>query len=261
MLRNALTRPASAGLVTDRDGNVVSRAPAGGPLDEPTYDRLRRLFEGRQVGRPAGAATADDHGHARYPFGPILRCAKCGNQLTGSPGYRGRGYYACKNPHKSLGVLKPCRGVSVAADDVEALFHTAVMNWAKTDAAREAAARTPQTAGRRATLDTEIAELETRMVDLDEKRGRVRSQIVRDRYAGMVAEIERDIATAEAELAELAEVEARPGVPVVIAWSAMTDAEKLRTVAEAIVTPVEVQPGNGGGAALTAAERIDLVPR
>jgi DNA invertase Pin-like site-specific DNA recombinase len=259
MLRNALTRPASAGLVTSRDGEVIGRAPAGGPLDEATFTRLERLFTGRKVGRPAGAATADDEGRARYPFGPVLRCAKCGNQLTGQPGYKGRGYYACKNPHKALGVLKPCRGVSVAADDVHTLIADTIQVWATTPAARLAAARTPQTGGRRAELETELAELEERLADLDEKQWRMRNQNVRDRYAGMMAETERDMAQAAAELAALAKVDAQGGgVPVVIEWDAMTDAEKLRTLAEAVEIPIVVQPGNGGGAAIPAIDRVGI---
>jgi hypothetical protein len=268
MLRNALVRPATAGLITDRDGEVVGRAPAryvpaegaepqSGPLDEDTFTRLGRLFAGRRVGRPAGVATADDAGHARYPFGPVLRCGKCGNQLTGQIGYKGRGYYACKNPHKALGVLHPCRGVSVAAEDVHELLRVAVMVWAESPAAKLAAARTPETGSRRAELEARIAESQTWLADILDKRQR--RYITPARAAQLEAEIEVQIDADARELAELERIAAEPGIPVVIDWDAMTDAEKLRTLAEAVELPIKVQPGNGGGAALSAAERISLV--
>ena len=50
-------------------------------------------------------------------------------------------------------------------------------------------------------------------------------------------------------------------MPVVIEWDAMTAAEQLRALAEAVETPIVVRPGNGGGAARSAADRITLVPR
>jgi hypothetical protein len=87
----------------------------------------------------------------------------------------------------------------------------------------------------------------------------MRNQNVRDRYAGMMAETERDMAQAAAELAALAKVDAQGGgVPVVIEWDAMTDAEKLRTLAEAVEIPIVVQPGNGGGAAIPAIDRVGI---
>jgi DNA invertase Pin-like site-specific DNA recombinase len=259
MLRNALTRPASAGLLTGRDGEVVSRAPGGGPLSEEMFDRLRRLFAGRQVGRPAGAATADDQGRARYPFGPVLRCDNCGNQLTGGPGYKGRDYYGCKNPHKALGVLRPCRGVSVAAEDVHVLIRDAVLIWAATPAARLAAAQVPETGGRRAELETRIAEAQGWLADIMEKRQR--RYISPYRAEQLEFEVKIQIDADAAELAELERIDAQPGIPVVIDWDSMTDAEKLRTLTEAIQTPIKVKPGNGGGAAISAADRISLVPR
>ena len=102
MLRAALQRPASAGLIKDNGGYLP--AAIGGPLDEPTFNRLAVLFGARKTGRPVAG---------RYPFGPVLRCGKCGNQLTGElVRYRGQGrpYYRCANPHKGLGVDRPCRG-------------------------------------------------------------------------------------------------------------------------------------------------------
>ena len=48
---------------------------------------------------------------------------------------------------------------------------------------------------------------------------------------------------------------------MVIEWDSMTAAEQLRALAEAVQTPIIVQPGNGGGAARSAADRITLVPR
>ena len=262
-LRAALTRPVSAGLITTSARNgaeVIGRAPGGGPLDESTYNRLRTLFGSRRRGRPA---------KGQYPLGPVLRCGRCGNQLTGEPvrprrrngepAGEPRGYYMCKNPHKALGVTRPCHGVSVLAEDVHLLVRDAVEFWLQTPAARAAAARTPETGGRRAELETRIGEAQGWLADLEVKR--VRRYITPARYAELEAEITAQIDADAAELAELDEIDARPGLPWVIDWDELTPAEKLLVVAEAIQTPIVVQPGNGGARALSAAQRIELMPR
>jgi site-specific DNA recombinase len=257
MLRAALVRPVSAGLVTDPEGEVVVRAEQGGPLDEPTWRKLVVNFGSRKRGRPVDTG--------RYWAGTALRCGKCGNQLTGER-VRRRGtdqfteYYACKNPHKGL-QPNPCHGCSVPAEDVNDLLRDAVMAWAATPEAMLAAARGPETAERRAELEAELADLLDQSAELDTKRLRIRQGQARARYDALADEAEAMIATVERELAELERIEAEPGVPVVIDWDAMTPAERLRTVAEAVETPIVVQPGNGGGAALSAADRIDLIPR
>jgi DNA invertase Pin-like site-specific DNA recombinase len=242
MLRAALQRPASAGLI---DGEPAAIA---GPLDVDTWNRLQVDFGSRKRGRPVVAG--------RYPFGPRLRCAKCGNQLTGAPGYKGRDYYACKNPHKGLGVLKPCRGVSVLAEDVHTLIADTIAVWATTPAARLAAARTPETATRRAELEARIADTQDMVADLWSKRQR--GHITPARYATLDAEAAVQLDADAAELDALAKLDAEPGLPPVIEWDKMTPAEQLRTLDKAIETPIVVQPGNGGGAALSAADRITL---
>jgi DNA invertase Pin-like site-specific DNA recombinase len=256
MARAALKRPASAGLVTTTEGEIVSRAPQGGPLDETLFGRLAVVFGSRKRGRPVKVNS--------YPFGPVLRCGKCGNQLTGDTvNYRGtkRPYYSCKNPHKALGVTRPCHGVSIPAEDVHALIEAAVMAWAETPAAKAAAARAPETGQRRAELEATIEDLADQLADLDGKRLRMPSARARARYADLAAEAERMIGQAEAELGELAKVEVEGGVPVVIDWAELTPAEQVRTLSEVVQTPIAVQPGTGGGAALSAADRIDMIPR
>lgn len=253
MLRAALTRPASAGLI---DGQP---AAIGGPLDEPTFNRLALLFGARRRGRPVKMN--------RYPFGPLLRCGNCGNQLTGEPVRdrrtgAARDYYACKNPHKALGVTRPCHGCSVPAGDVHDLIRDAVMAWAATPAARLAAARGPEKPGqRRAELEAELADLLDQSADVLAKRMRIRQAAARARFDDLAAEAEVMVAEVERELAELERIDAEPGLPVVIDWDAMTAAEQLRALAEAVQTPIIVRPGNGGGAARSAADRIELVPR
>ena len=254
MLRAALQRPASAGLITDNGGYLP--AGTGGPLDETTWRRLRTLFGSRKLGRPVEAG--------RYPMGPLLRCAKCGNQLTGElvrPRNGGPAvpYYACANPHKALGVTRPCKGVSVPAEDVHVLLRQAVMIWAETPVAKLAAARVPETASRRAELEASIAEEQDWLGNLMEKRGR--RGITPAKYAELEAETMTRIEDAAAELAELERIDAQPGVPVVIDWESLTAAEQIRTLTEAYQTPIVVQPGNGGKAALSAADRIELIPR
>jgi site-specific DNA recombinase len=256
MLRAALVRPVSAGIITTPEGEEVGVAEQGGPLDEPTFRKLAVNFGSRKRGRPVETG--------RYPLGPVLRCGKCGNQLTGQR-VRTRGtdqftdYYACKNPHKGL-QLHPCHGCSVPAEDVHTLIRDAIEDWAATPAAMLAAARGPETAARRAELETELADLLDQAAELDAKRLRIRQGAARARYDALAEEAEGMVATVERELAELERIESEPSVPVVIDWDAMTPAEKLRTLAEAYETPIVVQPGNGGGAALSAADRIDLIP-
>jgi hypothetical protein len=262
MLRAALQRPASAGLIIDGETTIHAAVQPDGiaPLDEITWTRLAVVFAGRKRGRPVAAD--------RYPFGPDLRCAKCGNQLTGEQVRPRKGdgapvrYYACRNPHKALGVLHPCHGVSVPADDVEALIRTAVEAWAQTPMARAAAALAPETAERRAELVADLDDLAEQLADLDAKRLRVghRNASARARYAALSDEVERMMAEAEAELAQLDAIDTLPGVPVVIEWDAMNTAEKRRALAEAAQLPIRVRPGNGGGAAIPAAERVELVP-
>ena len=253
--RAALQRPASAGLVCTTEGEIVSRAPQGGPLEETTFNRLAVMFAGRKRGRPV------ETGH--YWAGPALRCDRCGNLLTGEVvNYRGtaRRYYACRNPHKALGVLKPCRGVSVLAEDVHELLEDAVMVWAATPGAKAAAARAPEVGERRAELDALVGDLAEQLADLDTKRLRMPTASSRARYAALATEAEGMIAQAEAELAELAKVEAEGGVPVVVDWASLNPAERFRVVAEAVQTPIRVKPGRGGNGAPSVADRIDLVP-
>jgi DNA invertase Pin-like site-specific DNA recombinase len=256
MLRAALTRPASAGLITaPGGGEVTGRADQGGPLDERTFNRLAVLFGSRRRGRPVQAD--------RFPLGPLLRCGKCGNQLCGDTvRYRGRPrrYYACKNKHKNLGVTAPCHGVSVPADDVDGLLRQAVEAWAATPAARLAAARGPETETRRADLEAQRADLEIQQAGLAAKRLRAATPAARAAYADLIAEADAMLDRIGAELAELDVIEGETGVPVEIEWDAMTAAEKRAVIAEAVQTPIMVAPGNGGGAALHAADRITLDP-
>ena len=78
------------------DGAELGEAAIGGPLSVQTFARLRVVFGRRKTGRPTDTG--------RYPFGPLLRCSRCGNKLTGIRGWKDRGYYACRNPHKVNGV-------------------------------------------------------------------------------------------------------------------------------------------------------------
>ena len=169
----------------------------------------------------------------------------------------GRPYYKCKNPHKGL-QAKPCRGVSIQAGDVHKRVANFVEEWSKTPRALLAAARTPETGSRRAELEARLAETQEMLADLERKR--LRRHISPARYAELSAEAVSAIDADVAELAELERMDAEPGIPPVIDWEAMTAAEKLRTLAEAVELPLVVQPGNGGARALSAADRIDLVP-
>ena len=271
MLRAALQRPASAGLIADNGGYLP--AATGGPLDETTWRRLRQLFAARKTGRRIDGD--------RYPLGPLLRCAKCGNQLTGElvrarrPTGQAwaepepRGYYACANPHKHLpwggSVTRPCKGVSVPADDVHALVADAIEAWMQTPAVRLAAAQAAASmpaviSPRRAELSARIAEDQDRLADLTGKRNRRLISPVR--FAELEADLIAQIETDAAELDALDQIDAKPGLPIVIDWDELTAGEKRAVLAEAVVTPIDVQPGNGGTHArsLSAFDRISLVP-
>ena len=246
MLRAALQRPASAGLIKVGDGWLTAGVSA--PLDEPVFNRLAVLFGSRKLGRPVDTGA--------YWLGPKLRCAKCGNQLSGEK-VSGTPYYKCKNPHKGL-QAKPCHGVSIQAGDVHKRVAIFMEEWSKSPRALLAAARSPETGSRRAELEARMAETQEMLADLEAKR--IRRHISPARYAELAAEAVSAIDADAAELTELERVEAEPGIPPVIDWEAMTSAERLRTLEEAIQLPLVVQPGNGGARALSAADRIDLVP-
>ena len=249
--RAALQRPASAGLLVV-DGAELGEAAIGAPLSVQTFARLRVIFGARKTGRPA------DMG--RYPFGALLRCSRCGNKLTGMLGYKARGYYACRNPHKINGeTIEPCRGVSVPAADVHALLAVAVGEWAKTPAALEVAAHLPRSTDRRAELLDAIAEQQDSIADLIAKRQR--GYLSRTAYDELAATAEQLLDAAAAELRALDEIENAEGLPSLLDWDAMTAAEQRRAVERAVQTPIMVQPGNGGARARGAAERVTILPR
>jgi DNA invertase Pin-like site-specific DNA recombinase len=254
MLRAALQRPASAGLITSRDGEVIGESDAGGPLDLVTYNRLQLVFATRKVGRPVTAG--------RYPFGPVLRCGKCGNQLTGTPGFQKRGYYSCRNPHLIGGVkVGPCRGVSIPAADLHELVRLFIETWADSDAARAAFAEHPQTGARRAELDADLDDLGAQLAALSGRRLRERSQVARLTYDDLIGEAEAAIAAVEAELAELDRLDAEPGLPASLDWETMTDAERLRVLAQAARLPIVVLPGKSGPKPMPVIDRVILEPQ
>ena len=167
-------------------------------------------------------------------------------------------------------MIRPCKGVSVSAEDIHVLIDDAMRLWAATPLARAAAARMPETASRRAEVQADLGTLSEQLADIDAKRFRMRNEPgARARYDALAAEAEQLITSAETELAALDAIDAKPGVPWDAEWDAewdqlwdaMTPAEKRATLEEAYVTPIIVQPGNGGARALSAADRIDLFPR
>jgi site-specific DNA recombinase len=255
-LRAALQRPASAGIILDRDGTELRGATEGYPIDPDTWRKLQATFAARKRGRP----TSSD---GMYALGPALACGKCGNQLTGSTYYyRGapRRVYACANPHKIGGVTrKPCKGVSINAEEVNELLRLAVVEWSRTDAGRAAARLQPETGGRLAELDAEEAGIHTLAGLLtDNVRAGVLSAAD---YAQHTAGMAADIARINAERAKLAEVAAEQPVSSVDKWGQMTQAERLRYVRTVLVTPISVAPGTGGPRPTPTSARVDLEPR
>ena len=154
-------------------------------------------------------------------------------------------------------------GLSVLAEDVHELIAIFIEAWLQTPAARLAAARaagaSAEVAARRGELAARIAELQDQIASLELKR--MRQHISPARYAELEAEATVMIDQAAAELAALDRIDAEPGVPVLSEWEELTPAEQLALLRLVAVTPIVVQPGNGGKAARSVVDRIDLVPR
>ena len=150
------------------------------------------------------------------------------------------------------------------AEDVHVLVADAIMIWTQTPdfqlAAARAAAGSPEIAGRRAELAARIAEDQDRLADLTGKRNR--RLITPVRFAELEADLIAQIEADAAELDALDRIDAEPGVPIVIEWDELTAGEKRAVLTLAVVTPIDVQPGNGGTHArsLSACDRISLVP-
>ena len=256
-VREALQRPATAGLVTERGRpgktrtgkrnkrragvKVIGRAAhiADPPLDEDTWrDLERRVFRARRRGRRVN----DEH----YWAGPLLRCGKCGNRLNGDRVSRygaERLYYACKNPRTLPDgqKVKPCYGCSVLAADVNLMLRTAVEAWAAEP--RSGFAEASQV---RAGLS---AERERLAADLaDERRGWSRvARRWRDydevEWADMEAEHDAVVARIGAQMAGLDEALAEPPAPAEVRWERLTGDERRALVKRALVTPIRVKPG------------------
>jgi DNA invertase Pin-like site-specific DNA recombinase len=245
-LRTTLLSPLAAGLMTKRDGTLMGQTSAGGPLDQHVWHRVQAVFASRRRGRPVRDC---------YPLGPVLRCGKCGNQLTGEINAHGAPSYACANPHPALGIAKGCRGTLVVAADVHAVIADRLHEWAQVSPrARALSVANLDLAPKRAELDAELVRLQQAQADLDWKRDRNRYDMLgwqRNNDA-----LGRDFDRVEAEQAALSDAEASP-LPVSIDWQAMTNDEKLRMTAEVFVTPIVVGRYRAQGTRASAKERIE----
>jgi DNA invertase Pin-like site-specific DNA recombinase len=251
-VRAALTRPATAGIMTARDGTELGQVIADPPLDLATFRTLAAVFASRRRGR---IADGD-----RYPLGVLLRCGKCGNQLNGGPGWKGRPYYSCANPHPALGIAAPCRGVSISAAQLHEVVRVAAEEWAATSKRFAAAAAAgADVSGRLGDLARSLGERQEWMADLLRKR--TRGMIDPAGFAAAEAELTANMEAIIAERDALAAEAAEPAVPVALDWDEMTGAQKRRLVADAFVTPIVVAPGTGGARPLTAEDRVALTVR
>ncbi|HEX4399642.1 MAG TPA: recombinase family protein [Trebonia sp.] len=252
MFRSALKRAASAGIITVRDVEI-GLAECGGPLDEQTWKRLKGIFAARSRGRTPSLVY--------YPFGPLLRCAKCGNTLTGEIGYKGRRMYGCRSPRKVNGtMLTPCRGVSVSAAAVEELLRVTVEEWLRSPAARAAAAEAPRASGRREELEELIADQQDMIAEFAAQR--LARHMRAEKCAELSGEAAAMIDAARRELDELDALEDDGGqLPAGEGWDDMTVPERLRAVQRAVVTPIRVLPGTPGPKAVPTDERLLIIPR
>jgi DNA invertase Pin-like site-specific DNA recombinase len=229
-LRGTLQQPVTAGLMTDRDGKVLGRA-AEGPLDVETFERVQDVFSARKRGRPQTE---------KFPLSRVLRCGKCGNQLTGeTSSWRDTLTYRCANPHPGLKVTTPCHGVSIGADAVHDYITDALAAWAVSPrglaVAREQGSFGPQ----RTELHAERELWQDRLADLDDKRDD--NLISAARYVEREARIKGELARVDIELAAVDTAEQNP-VPVDIEWDKLTADEKRRRVEKVFITPLVVQP-------------------
>jgi len=251
----ALRRPATAGLITARDGSIFG--PSGiesPPLDLPTFYALADLFDGRKTGRQISG---------QFPYGKLLACDNCGNQLSGGRSYWPKGsktpIYQCKNPHPATGHDRPCKGVSIVAADLHAVVRAGVEGWAATSPEFAAAAgRQAELTGRQAELESRLAKIRDRIADWSDQLDS--GDVTEDRYDAAMSRLRAERRAISAEISALADVIAHP-VPAEIDWDAMTDDEQRRLIAKAFQTPIRVRPGRGGARPLPADQRVILEPR
>lgn len=259
MLRSALTRPASAGLIVDVTGKVVATAAIGGPLDTTTHMKLRHLYDDKKTGRPA---------QGRYPLGPALRCGKCGNILTGTQ-YKPRDrnnkliegatpvrYYACANPHKGI-QDRPCRRVSVPAEELEALVADSLAEWeADPRFGQVVRRRQPGYSVEHEAIEAKIAEYNRWKSELWAERFRRRHAMSAVDFEMRRSEIEQMIEEAEDELDAL---EAATASDDDVPWEQATPAAKLARVEDAFELPITVAYlGRTSPRKVTTADRITL---
>jgi DNA invertase Pin-like site-specific DNA recombinase len=261
MIRSALRRPATAGLLNADDEFPVLADP---PMDLALWRKVRALFDSR---RAPGRPTSDDD---PYWAGPLLRCSLCGNQLSGSlhrpRDSRGKvidgatpvPYYRCANAHKKLGVDKPCKRVSIQAEPVNEALETAVLAWAGSSKHLAAAARrTEGVASERQRIENELAGWNAQMVALLPTQRYVPAANFAEARDSIANEIDRLEAQRDALGTEA-------GLTVVamsnLDWPNMPGTERRQYARETIATPIVVRPGRGGGNPLPAAERFDLLP-
>ena len=259
-VRYALQRPITAGIMLAPDGSELGVMMAEPILDLDTYRDLVALFTDRKVGKPTQAA---------YPLGPVLACGKCGNQLTGSMVYppgkpKAKGgtpvaYYRCATPHKLTGHDKPCRGVSIKADDLHKWIWASVEGWAEgSDRYQAAAAKLAGLSDQRQQLEAELAK----------RQGWVSGAYVKltndliDQATYDLVETQQGakIRQLQVDIKALGEAMARPQ-PVTLDWPNLGSAEQCSLVADAFQTPIMVAPSPGGPKAPGVEARVALVLR
>ena len=265
------------------DGTELGVLMADPILALDTYRDIKALFTERKVGRP----TED----AQYPLGPVLQCGKCLNQLNGSLVYpttrKGRlagpicdgwtqgqaeacahpscikmaptPYYRCANPHKALGISKPCRGVSINAHEAHAWVWASVEGWAAgSDAYQQARAAEAGLGSQRAALEAQVTKRQAWVSGAFVKL--TNDLIDQATYDLVEAQQGGKIRALRAEIDTLAEAQAHP-LPEAITWATLDSQAQCKLVAEGFVTPIKVAPSPGGPKAPSAKVRMPLVQR
>jgi DNA invertase Pin-like site-specific DNA recombinase len=228
-LRQVLTRARNAGHIV-YDGQIVGKLPGEPILDQDTWERVCALFASRRRGRPSSDT---------YLCSGIAECFHCRHTLNGRP-------RANMKPYPDGGVRREywCQPRAdrggcgrIAIDQREMDRHVRALTLAiladpRHAGAIEAAAR--QAADRRATLDTEIAELDQTATELAARLGRGEMNL--KRYDAAAAPLDRRLRELRLERDDLGappELDAASAAAAADqsreAWSARWDAA---TVAE-----------------------------
>jgi hypothetical protein len=285
-VRYAIHHPATYGLLWNRDRTALEPTGKPSPVEPKWWPIMEAIFAADpRHDRP------DWRNSQHYPYGPILRCSRCGNQLTGELVYQrarrrtvsGRAAiskevptYRCHNPHPELAysqdvmiagklhrkgepITKACRGVGIRASEVDAYLGRRVGLWRKHSKTYAAALAAQEGLG------DDIAAAEARLAVQQGRFSTLRDELNADEiddqeYARHAAALRERIGEIRGEIDRLGQRQAR-ALPAAIEWDRLSDGKKLDLIDQAFATPILVQPGRRANPQPSVDERMPLVPK